>query len=177
MRPRSRGFSLVELVVVVMVLSILAAVAVPQFMITRGTASVARTAQDLRIISDAAEMYYTTYQTWPKEAAPGVIPKGLGDFLKDGALASPCPLGGKYDWVLTGLGTRVEGGVLKRTGISIVWTEPNVPPLDLCLKLDLMIDNGNLSSGRVLMPNTKTLILVQDSAVTASTPPAAAKTD
>lgn len=176
MRFRSRGFSLVELVVVVMVLSILAAIAVPQFMMTRGSASVTRAAQDLRAISNATEMHYVTRGSWPPEAAKGRLPQGMEEYLDSTAFSNPCPLGGQYDWVNAGLATRTNTGTTRRTGISINWGTESVP-LDLCQRLDAMIDNGDLKTGRIMMPNARTLILVQESAEEVASRPYVSPTD
>lgn len=54
---RQSGFTLVELVVVIMILGVLAAVAAPKFMSTSATASDNGLKQSLGVVRDAIELY------------------------------------------------------------------------------------------------------------------------
>lgn len=56
-RSNSQGFTLVELVVVIMILGILAAVAAPRLLSTSGTATDNGLRQTLTIVRDAIELY------------------------------------------------------------------------------------------------------------------------
>lgn len=60
-----KGFTLVELVVVIAILCILAGIAIPRFMSATETARGAKTVADLRTLESAAVMYY---------AKTGVVP-------------------------------------------------------------------------------------------------------
>jgi general secretion pathway protein G len=74
---RLRGFTLVELVVVVLILGILAAVAAPKLFDTTGSARENSTRQSLGVIRNAIEMH---------RATKGIFPGDLGtmeDFRSD----------------------------------------------------------------------------------------------
>ncbi len=58
MRVKHRGFTLVELLIVVIILAILAAIVVPQFGASTEDAKVATVKTDLAQLRDAVELYY-----------------------------------------------------------------------------------------------------------------------
>ena len=64
-----KGFTLVELVVVIAILGILAGIAVPRFMDATATARGAKVIADLRTIDSAATMYYAKEGTYPSNVA------------------------------------------------------------------------------------------------------------
>jgi prepilin-type N-terminal cleavage/methylation domain-containing protein len=59
------AFTLTELLVVVAVISILAAIALPNFLHAQVRARVAACHSDMRAIGMALEMYYTDHNTYP----------------------------------------------------------------------------------------------------------------
>jgi len=66
---RVRGFSLLELLVVVAILGILIAAALPRFAEFRAAAYDSRSQQDLRNLAAAEELYHTTSATYADDAA------------------------------------------------------------------------------------------------------------
>ena len=82
-----RGFSLIELITVVIVLGILASIALLKYTDLRNNALSAQMAQELRAIQVAAYNYYAEKESWPPETGPGDVPAGLGPLLP-GQLAS-----------------------------------------------------------------------------------------
>lgn len=87
MDVRRRGFTLVELMVVVLVLAVLAGIGLLKYVDLRATARTASLAGDVRAIQMAAVNYFADFEQWPPEAAPGAVPTGLTGYLP-GDLAS-----------------------------------------------------------------------------------------
>src|SRR5690606_11789808 len=61
----NKAFTLIELLIVVAIISILSAIAVPNFMEAQTRAKVSRTKADLRAIATGLETYRTDYNMYP----------------------------------------------------------------------------------------------------------------
>ena len=78
-----RGFTLIELVVVVLVMGILAAVAAPKMFDTASTAKTNSTRQSLVVVRDAIELYKAQNGTYPGQTGTGTaLATDLKPFLK-----------------------------------------------------------------------------------------------
>lgn len=64
-RCRSGGFTLIELLIVVAIIAILAAIAVPNFLEAQVRSKVSRTKADLRSLATALEAYYVDNNAYP----------------------------------------------------------------------------------------------------------------
>ena len=83
--PKRRGFTLVELVVVVLVLGIIASVAAPKMFDTAGDARTNGTHQSLAVIRDAIELHRAQNGTYPGNAGTDADFKAdLKPFIKGG---------------------------------------------------------------------------------------------
>ena len=67
-RPRRAAFTLIELLIVVVIIGILAAIAIPKFSNTKGKAYIASMKTDLRNLATAQESYYYSNDVYTKNA-------------------------------------------------------------------------------------------------------------
>ena len=82
MKKKRKGFMLLELLLVIAIVGILAAVAIPHFTGMTDEAKVARIQADLSTIGSAAEMYYVRNGTYPSAVADLVSSEGKEGFFR-----------------------------------------------------------------------------------------------
>lgn len=83
-----KGFTLVELIVVIVVLAILSGIAVMKYIDLRNAALAAQVAQEVRAVQIGAFNYFAEKETWPPETGAGAVPIGLGPLLPGQLAAS-----------------------------------------------------------------------------------------
>ena len=76
-----KGFTLVELMTVIVVLSILAGIAVMKYIDLRNAALAAQVASDIHAVRVGAFNFFADQETWPAESSAGAVPIGLGPLL------------------------------------------------------------------------------------------------
>ncbi|MEL7568046.1 MAG: prepilin-type N-terminal cleavage/methylation domain-containing protein [Dehalobacterium sp.] len=77
MIKNDKGFTLIELMVVVVILGILAAIAIPRFTDKTAQAERAREKADIKIIQNAIDMYYFDEKDYPTDLEGSVTPDDL----------------------------------------------------------------------------------------------------
>jgi len=71
MRDGKRGFTLVELLIVIVIIGILAAIAIPKYGATKEKTYVTRMVNDLRNLATSQEAYFIDYTTYYNGSLPG----------------------------------------------------------------------------------------------------------
>ncbi len=80
----TQGFTLIELLIVVAIIAILAAIAVPNFLEAQTRAKVSSVKADMRSLAVAVESYYIDNNSYPEGTDnPQKYPQRIGDFLGD----------------------------------------------------------------------------------------------
>lgn len=130
-RPH-RAFTLVEIMIVVVVIGLLAAMAVPAMQRVRRHAQAARLANDFRQFTAAFQRYNLENGSWPpaQNSAGAPTPEMAGYLPAN--WAQPSPLGGGYTW-------SGSTGRIRLTGSNA--TD------DVMQLVDATIDDGDLSTG------------------------------
>jgi general secretion pathway protein G len=98
MRHRTRGFTLIEVMVVVVILSILAAIIVPRVMDRPDTARLVKAQSDIRAIESALNLYKLDNFDYPTtdEGLEALVPKYIARLSND-------PWGNPYLYLSPGL--------------------------------------------------------------------------
>lgn len=144
------AFTLVEIMVVVVIIGLLAALAIPAFKRVQQAAQISQTVNDYRIFAQAFETYNSLNGGWPPNAVAGTVPTGMSqDFKEDNWRAASTPIGGRWNWDLN----RSEF----KAGVSVSGYTVSDEQL---AKIDAKLDDGNLDTGHFLrLGNRATYVL------------------
>lgn len=139
------GFSLVELVIVVLILAILATVSVPKIIHKSHEAELISTYEHLMAIAQAAENHYAQNGTWPTYTAAINAPGDFNGFLSRSAFTNvvpiasgPTPEQAKPFWFYW----KTDTSELAYVGLPFV--DPEV-----AIQLDEQYDDGNGMLGTI----------------------------
>src|SRR5882757_11314167 len=80
----TRGFTLVEIMIVVVIIGLLAALAIPAFQRIQRASQNSRVVNDFRVFTQAFETYATENGNWPANVGAGVVPAGMVNTFKVG---------------------------------------------------------------------------------------------
>jgi type II secretory pathway pseudopilin PulG len=130
--------------VVVLILGILGSVAVPKFINTTQVASKNAFVTQLISYADAFDIYKAENGAYPSDSAAGTLPSGMEKYLNPAEFALETPLGGKWDFGLSG---NIVIGVVYENGKGF-------PGVAVMLELDTLLDDGNLATGSLVLVNS-----------------------
>lgn len=148
----SRGFTLVEIMIVVVIIGILATLGLPAFQQVRMNSQNARFYQDVRIFASAAEMYMLETGADPftnnafGDPSTGNLPAGMADYIKGTSFSGGTPIGGGYDF--DNQYSDANGNDFFGVGVAGFSVS-----LDQISKLDTHHDDGNLGTGNLVRPS------------------------
>lgn len=142
---RAAGFTLVEIMIVVVIISMLAAFGIPTMVRMQLNARTAAITNDFRVFAQVFQSYAHANGTFPDETAAGVIPPELTEELNNSPWARPTPLAGFYNWENNQLH---QGGFRPRAAITITLADGD-PPITVTQMqhIDDFMDDGNLDTG------------------------------
>ena len=154
---RSRAFTLVEIMVVVVIIGLLAAAALPTYRHITMRSKMTAVVNDLRAYSTALITYNLQNGRWPADTAPQEIPPEMVGALPK-AFTMKTPIGGVYEWDYD----VSPNGFYTKAAISIVGTSdyPMTDDLDLLEMIDREMDDGNLSTGNIRLGSTNALVFI-----------------
>src|SRR5579862_6316202 len=101
MKNKQKGFSLIELLIVVAIILIIAAIAIPNLLRSKMAANEASAVGSMRTLNTAAVTYSTTYGGYPKSLtnlSPATSATSTSADLVDSVLASGTKSGYSFTW-------------------------------------------------------------------------------
>jgi len=114
MRNKQKGFSLIELLIVVAIILIIAAIAIPNLLRARMAANEASAVASLRTINTACITYSSTYGQYPtalsdmSDVPAGTSPTSTSADLLDPVLSAAVPLKSGYNFVYAATGSNAS---------------------------------------------------------------------
>ena len=145
-REGCRGFTILEIAIVLAIMGIITAIALPAFERMQRNTRFSALINDLRVLGGAFQHYNSTNGGWPSlSTTAGVVPEGMQDFLRETNWTKTTIFGGGYVWEkdVTHNGRKV------RAAIAIQPTD--AAPVSMTRQemamFDTQYDDGNLATG------------------------------
>jgi prepilin-type N-terminal cleavage/methylation domain-containing protein len=139
------GFTLVEIMIVVAIIGLLAAIAIPSLTTARHRTQKAAFVNDLRIAVDAFQTYNMDHRgTYPLNRPPGTMPPEMADYLTRFRWTKPPTIGGQWDW-------DYKTSPIFTAGVSVrnvAWSDAEMAGIDRD------IDDGDITTGHFRKINT-----------------------
>src|SRR5688572_4676408 len=95
----SAGFTLLELAVVVTILGLITAIALPAYARIQRNARFGVLINDYRVLTSAFQQYSAVNAAWPAySSTQGAFPQGMEEYLRTTNWDQPTVFGGRYNW-------------------------------------------------------------------------------
>jgi len=132
------GFTLVEILVVVVILGVLAAIVLPQFASATDDARYNAFITDLNALTKAVSAYENIHGL-PPDGDSGVMPTELNIYMSPERYERATPLGGVWDVEVE------ESGIVLAVGVH--FNGGQTPSTQVLGRIDAMIDDGDIEAG------------------------------
>lgn len=127
-----RGFTIIELMVVVTTIGILALLSTPGIRVAAARTEATATANDIRVFTEAVEFYSTAEGSYPATMTYTRMPPEIASYLP------PLWKNGSYSWFYVNAGS-----------FTYVYVYNLNFTAEQAVRLDSIIDDGNIATGDV----------------------------
>lgn len=141
----SQGFSLIELMVVLVVLGIVAAIVIPLTADASDEAKEAVFVEDLRQFVQAWQLYYLDTGEFVADGNTGTAPSDWAPYVSVNKWEGGTPIGGQWDIERSYGGSSGIGA-----GVGVVFGNSSYgfyPGDDVMQRIDAILDDGDISTG------------------------------
>ena len=136
-RRRRAGFTLVEIMIVVVIIGLLAALAIPAIQKVQRAAQNNRVVNDFRVFAQAFETYAAQNGAWPANVGPAVVPAGMSNAdFKVSVWQATTTIGGRWNW-----DQNIAGFTAGISISSFTCTDAQLQ------EIDAKLDDGDLTTG------------------------------
>lgn len=139
-RGNVSGFTLIELIVIIVVLAILAGVATPIYLDYSMKTKVAVTANNWKLLSRAVYSYIIDRGDFPSNVSDGIMPPEMRPYLTDDEFTKKPAIGGMWDYD--------DWRTYTGNWVSVSLTQSN-QPTTVFQQIDKLIDDGDVNTGRL----------------------------
>lgn len=139
-RAASRGFTLVEILIVVVILGILAAIVTPQFAGATEESRRSAFVTELKVFVDAAEYFAAREGTYVSDGSSGVCPAEFADYVDADDFEAGTPIGGVWDTEFN------DSGVTSAIGVHFNVASEVRDDAYMTI-VDALFDDGDLNNG------------------------------
>jgi len=140
-RHRNAAFTLIEILIVVVILGILAAVVIVQISGMRADAERSAFISSAQIFQEAAYRFYLDNGAYPRDRRSGRLPDGFGDHVTSQSWERRTPIDGLWDMEADSYGLTSSLGVHFKNGSGDRKDD------DYMQEIDAIIDDGDLDTG------------------------------
>jgi prepilin-type N-terminal cleavage/methylation domain-containing protein len=160
-RRQHSGMTMLELLIVVAVIGVLGAIALPSYVRSRQRAQNVQTMGDLKSFAGQLEIFNGEMRMWPDDKGPGRFPDKIGGVtdnqleqsIKRAKFEALPGIGGQFDWDYNTNGVHA----------AIAVANPTADNAQL-VKLDELMDDGSLTTGALRQVPSGQIYVLQQSA-------------
>lgn len=137
---RRRGFTLIEILIVVLILGILAAVVVASLNTTTDDAKKNAFAASIKIFANASMRYAVDTGAYVGDGSSGQVPAGFAPYINSNSYTSVTPIGGVWDTEYNSY------GIISAVGVHFNGQGETRDDAYMA-EIDAILDDGDLSTG------------------------------